>query len=118
MRVLVVEDHPAMRRIAELVLEEAEVDAEIVGDGEQAVIRARSGDYDLILMDLNLPGIDGFEAARRIIAGGEAPPIWGMSASQLSQDSERCGAAGMRGLLDKPLTAATLKLALSAAAGG
>jgi CheY-like chemotaxis protein len=118
MHVLVVEDHPIMRRVVQLMLDEAGVDGEIVGTGEEAVARVRADTFDVVFMDIGLPGIDGLEAAREIIADGHAPPIWGLTASRMEEELQRCCAAGMVGTLEKPLTAERLRGAVAACRPG
>lgn len=117
MRVLVVEDHPIMRRVVELVLGEAGVDGEIVTSGEEAVARVQACRFDVVFMDIGLPGIDGIEATQRIVAGGQAPPIWGLTASRRQEDVDRCLAAGMVGTVEKPLTVERLRDAVAALPG-
>ncbi len=117
MRVLVVEDHPIMGRVVERVLRQAGVEGTVAIDGEQAVALAGTTVFDVIFMDVQLPGIDGIEATRTIIAAGEAPPIWGLTASIGSDEHQRCIDAGMVGVLDKPLTVEKLTAAAGAPSG-
>ncbi len=117
MRVLVVEDHPIMARVVERVLGQAGVDGTVLSRGEQAVALAREIPFDLIFMDVQLPGIDGIEATQMIIDAGGAPPIWGLTASIGADEHQRCLDAGMVGVLEKPLTVEKLSAAAGAPSG-
>jgi CheY-like chemotaxis protein len=85
--------------------------ADFVGTGDAAVETTRRGRYDIILMDVTLPGIDGLEAARRIRALGPpagATPIVGISGRSHAGDEAAGRAAGMDDYLIKPLSPSTL----------
>ncbi len=114
-RVLVVDDHPANREVARLML--APTGAEIVEacDGIEAVEMCRLQAFDLILMDVRMPRMDGL-AATRAIRALDAPfgavPILAVTADAMPEDAERCLAAGMDGHLAKPITHTTLYAAI------
>ena len=112
--VLLVEDDAANRRIARLMLEELGFQPEEAINGIEAVERARSHTYDVILMDLQMPGLDGLETTRRIRAGrnGRRPVVIALTASVMQDDQKRCREAGMDGYLVKPLRLETLAEAL------
>ncbi|MEQ1685421.1 MAG: ATP-binding protein [Burkholderiaceae bacterium] len=106
-RVLVVEDNPVNALVTEALLLRSGVSVDLVADGMQAVARAASTHYDLILMDCQMPGMDGFEATARIRAaerasGANAVPILALTANALESDRERSLAAGMNEHLAKP----------------
>ena len=108
MRVLVAEDHPTNRTVISLILEPFGVDLTLVEDGRKAVEAAERGDYDLILMDLQMPVLDGLSAAREIraleaVRGRRHTPIVALSASALPEHIADAKAAGMDGHLAKPL---------------
>lgn len=105
-RVLVVEDNPASQMLVVEILKRLGCRAEAVGNGQEAVDVHRQVPYDLILMDCDMPVMDGFEATR-IIRALEPPgthvPIIAMTALALQGDAERCLAAGMDDFISKPL---------------
>jgi CheY-like chemotaxis protein len=104
-RVLLAEDNLVNQRIARRVLERAGYKVDVVGDGEEAVEAARTGRYDLVLMDCQMPGVDGLEAARRI-RKLEGPArdvaIVALTANEGADDPARCRQAGMDAFLVKP----------------
>ena len=108
--VLLVEDNDANRRVVELMIEELGLHADVAAGGLDAVEAARVRDYDVILMDVHMPGIDGLEASRRIRAerGESRPTIIALTANVIEGEEARCRAAGMDGYLSKPLRLETL----------
>jgi CheY-like chemotaxis protein len=112
--VLLVEDDTANRRIARLMLEELGFQADEAVNGIEAIERARTHAYDVILMDLQMPGLDGLETTRRIREGrnGRRPVVIALTASVMQDDQKRCREAGMDGYLVKPLRLETLAEAL------
>jgi PAS domain S-box-containing protein len=103
-RVLVAEDNPVNQQVVLGMLAALGYAAEAVADGQAAVERIAEGGYDLVLMDCQMPRMDGFAATREIRASGPAGlPVVALTASALKQDRERCLAAGMDGFLSKPL---------------
>jgi two-component system sensor histidine kinase/response regulator len=89
-------------------------------DGSQAVARARERDYDIILMDLQMPRLDGFEATRRIRADErrQRPRIIALTANVVQGEQGRCVEAGMDGYLSKPIRLDALDVALRSFAPG
>jgi CheY-like chemotaxis protein len=106
-RVLVAEDDPTSQEVARNLLEDAGLTFDMVGNGQQAVARARTGGYALILMDLKMPVLDGLEATRAIrrLPGMADIPIVAMTANAFDDDRDRCLAAGMNAHLAKPVEA-------------
>ena len=106
-RVLLAEDHPVNLELVELLLAEMGVQVDSVCDGEAAVQRARTGHYDLILLDIHMPRLDGLEACRAIrqLPDQSQVPIVAMTASAFDDDREACLAAGMNDFLGKPILA-------------
>lgn len=112
-RVLVVEDNRVNQTVAVRTLKKMGLDAEAANDGEEAVVRISEGIYDFVLMDVQMPKMDGLETTRVIRAREEAEdlprlPIIAMTAHALSGDRERCLAGGMDGYITKPVNIADL----------
>jgi PAS domain S-box-containing protein len=103
-RVLLVDDEPVNLAVAQFMLEDVGFVVDSASDGAQAVARASRTAYALILMDMQMPVVDGLEATRRIraLAGGRHTPIIAMTANAYEDDRRRCLAAGMDGFLVKP----------------
>jgi two-component system, sensor histidine kinase len=106
-RVLVAEDNPVNAIVAVAMLERSGLEVEVVEDGQQAVHRASEQAFDLILMDCQMPGMDGFEATRLIRAaeraiGSRATTIVALTANALPSDRQRSLVAGMNDHLAKP----------------
>ncbi|CAL95019.1 response regulator [Azoarcus olearius] len=111
-RVLLVEDNPINQQVATEFLRQAGLQVDLAGDGYEGVDRAVATAYDLILMDVQMPGMDGLEATRRIRARDSHTPIVAMTAHALDTDRERSRAAGMNGHLTKPIDPAELETTL------
>ena len=105
-RVLVVEDNPTNQMVAMGLLARLGFEAEIVADGQQAVEAVGRSEYATVLMDCNMPVMDGYAATAAIRhqeAEGEHVPIVAMTASAMAGDRERCLAAGMDDFVPKPV---------------
>jgi hypothetical protein len=105
-RILLVEDEPLNCEVAaELIKELVGLPIDVAADGEQALRQVQAIRYDLILMDLLMPGIDGLEVTRRIrqLPGYATTPIVAMTANAFAEDRQRCLAAGMNDHLAKPV---------------
>jgi len=107
--ILLAEDNLVNQKLASLLLEKSGHQVHVVGDGKQAVEAWNSGDFDLILMDVQMPIMDGFEATaeiRRIQSEtGRRTPIVAMTAHAMKGDRERCLEAGMDDYVTKPINA-------------
>jgi CheY-like chemotaxis protein len=114
-RVLVAEDNPVNQRVAVRMLERLGVGADVASDGREAIESFDRQPYDAILMDCQMPELDGFEATAAIRAReghGRCTPIIAMTASAMRGDRERCLAAGMDDYLAKPVTIESLRTVL------
>ena len=103
-RVLVVDDNRINREIAVELLRNVGLEAEEVGDGAMAVDRAIAEPFELVLVDLQMPGLDGLMVTERVrrMKSAEALPIVAMTASVTAEDRARCLAAGMNDHMAKP----------------
>ncbi len=115
--ILVAEDNPANQLVIRLLLEKAGFGCEIVGDGQAAIERLAQRNFDVVLMDCQMPRLDGYEATRRIRAGAEGVrspkvPIIALTAHAMASDREKCLAAGMNDYLTKPIRLEVLQQAL------
>jgi PAS domain S-box-containing protein len=111
-RVLLVEDNAINRTIAAYMLEKLGCTYEVAADGEQAVTAAVRGGFDLILMDCQMPVLDGYAATAQIRAAeaaGRRVPVVAMTANAMPEDREKCLAAGMDDHLPKPVTLTAMK---------
>ena len=115
LRVLVCEDDPVNQRVAVHMLNKLSHHVVAVANGTDAVAAAASEKFDVVLMDCQLPDIDGYEAARRIRAGGASAGarVVALTAAPLEEDRVHCREAGMEGFLAKPLSLLALSEALS-----
>jgi two-component system sensor histidine kinase/response regulator len=104
-RVLLAEDHEVNQRLVSKLLQHVGVQVEVVENGQLAVERVREEDYDLVLMDMQMPVLDGGGATLAIRALGPRGqlPIIAISASAMPEDRQRCRELGMNGFLAKPL---------------
>ena len=112
LRVLLAEDNRVNQRLAQRLLQKCGHDVALAGNGREVLAALESSDFDVALMDVQMPEMDGFEATAAIrekerIAGKHLPII-AMTAHAMSGDRERCLDAGMDGYLAKPLHAAEL----------
>jgi two-component system, sensor histidine kinase and response regulator len=101
--VLLVEDNSVNQRVAQLFLERAGCDVLLAADGSEALGALAEARVDLVLMDVQMPVMDGLEATRRIRAGGSRIPIVGLTANVLREQVEACREAGMDDVLAKPV---------------
>jgi signal transduction histidine kinase len=112
--ILVAEDNPVNQRVVLQQLARLGYRADLAADGQEAVARARAKAYDVILMDCQMPGMDGFAATEAILAeaGANPPAILALTAGLMREERARCKACGMAAVLEKPLRMETLGEAL------
>ncbi len=117
-RVLVAEDHPVNRRLIELMLVSLACEAIYVEDGQKAVEMFRSREFDLVLMDIQMPGLNGVEALNAIRSAEQASgrthtPVLALTANAMKHQVDAYRAAGFDGYLAKPFTLEGLLAAVS-----
>jgi len=122
LRVLLAEDNPINQRLAQVVLEKRGHRVVVVGNGQEALDALISAPFDLVLMDVQMPVLDGIEAAQRIrererVVGARRLPIVAMTANAMQGDRERCLDAGMDGYVSKPIRPDELFAQIAAALG-
>ncbi|WP_288108762.1 response regulator [Limnobacter sp.] len=113
-RVLLVEDHPVNQKVEKGILEKFGLQVEIAENGQQALDQLSDGDFDLVLMDCQMPVMDGLEATRRIRAEGSSVknrqiPVIALTAQFLKSDRIACLDAGMNDYMSKPFEPGKLK---------
>ena len=104
-RILLVDDEPINQMIACEMLEDVGLVVEVADDGAQAVAKALATPFDLILMDMQMPVLDGVSAAHQIREKKpeSATPIIALTANAFSEDRQKCLAAGMNDFVSKPV---------------
>jgi CheY-like chemotaxis protein len=124
LRILLAEDNPVNQKLAIRLLAQMGYSTDVAGNGLEAIAALERTPYDVILMDVQMPELDGLEATRRIRAadpaessGGAATGPWivAMTANALAGDRELCLAAGMNDYVSKPIRPAALAAALAVA---
>ncbi|UVM52269.1 MULTISPECIES: response regulator [unclassified Pseudomonas] len=103
-RILLVEDNPVNQLVAKGMLGKLGCEVSVAAHGAEALDQLEHSEFDLVLMDCNMPVMDGYEASRQIRRSGRWPqlPIVALTANAMSEERERCRAAGMSDYLAKP----------------
>ena len=107
LRVLVADDHPVNRRVIEMILGPTGVDVVSVENGAEAVDAALAAPFDVVLMDMQMPIMDGLEATRQIRAAG-GPPVVMVSANGLPEHLDAAFESGVVAFITKPISPAIL----------
>lgn len=113
-RVLVIDDNSVNRKLASALLERMGIVVETAEDGRAGLARIAEGDFDLVLMDVEMPEMDGIAATRALRASEAAQglgnlPVVALTANAMTEDRQRCNEAGMNGYVAKPIVVAQLK---------
>lgn len=101
--VLVVDDGDINRKLVRLALQKQGADVEVACDGQEGLTAALAGNFDLVLMDMQMPVMDGYAATRELRKLGCAAPIIALTANAMRGDMEKCLEAGCSGYLSKPI---------------
>ncbi len=108
-KVLLVEDHEVNRILVSSILDRWDIKSDWVENGKEAIEQVQKDKYDLILMDMQMPVMDGLEATRRIRRDLELEiPIIALTANVLKEDTKKCFDAGMNDFLSKPFKPSVL----------
>lgn len=108
-----VEDNPVNQAVAQALLSRMELSVTVVSDGEQAVEMMKAADFDLILMDIQMPVLDGYQATQQIRQFNTDIPIIALTAAAMVEDKQKALASGMNDHLSKPINLAKLQATLA-----
>lgn len=109
--ILMAEDNMVNQKLSKLLFKKLNMEIDMVANGEEAVERCKSGKYQLVFMDIQMPVMDGMEATRQIknLLGDDSPCIVALTANAMTGDREKYINCGMDDYLPKPLSLNTLK---------
>jgi PAS domain S-box-containing protein len=104
-RILLAEDEPINQEISQMLLEDVGLQVDLAENGQVAVEKAHSGRYALILMDMQMPVLNGLDSTRKIreLPGCQTTPILAMTANAFAENKEQCFKAGMNDFISKPV---------------
>lgn len=114
-RILIADDEPMNVKVLQRLLKHCGLSCEVAHDGVECVEKAETGNYDVILMDINMPNMDGVAATREIsrLLAPEGPKVIAVTASVSNAQRRVCDEAGFSGFIPKPVRLNTLKEVLS-----
>lgn len=118
MNVLIVDDGETNRQLVSVYLRKANVSFDTAENGQIAVDKVNSGNFDVVLMDMHMPVMDGFQATKTLRQQGHELPIIALTANAMVQDKKQCLDAGCSGFLSKPISRERLFTELSTAVTG
>lgn len=118
MHVLVVDDGETNVQLVSVYLRKANVSYETASNGKIAVDKVNSGDFDVVLMDMQMPVMDGFQATRLLREQGHTLPIIALTANAMAEDRKRCLDSGCSGFLTKPISRERLYKEITMAVSG
>ena len=107
-KVLVAEDNPSNQKLITILLQKMGLEVSIADDGQMAVDQCASNTFDLILMDMQMPNMNGYEATRQLRDQGLTTPIIAVTANAMMGDEEKCIEAGCDGYISKPINRSNL----------
>jgi len=114
-KILYAEDNPVNQRVTQLLLQKIGIECEIANNGQEAIEMYKTNQFDLILMDMQMPEVDGIESAKQIRKieqnNGVENPVFivAVTANTFSEDKQKCFNAGMNDFMSKPFKEAELK---------
>ena len=120
LHILIVEDNPVNQRVTGMLMEKLGCSCVLAENGRDAIQKLESQSFDLVLMDLMMPEMDGVETTRLIRSSGHAyanVPIIALTANVLPSTERTCWDAGMNDFMDKPITYARMKAVMDNWAG-
>lgn len=112
LRILLAEDNPTTQSLVSAIIEQMEFDLTIVDNGQAAVEFLEKEVVDLVLMDCQMPQMDGFKATAQLRAKGIETPVVALTANACEEDEEQCLAAGMNDFLSKPFRLSEMRAIL------
>ncbi len=113
LRVLLAEDSPDNQLIVSLMLKAAGAEVAVVDNGQAVLDQLQRQSYDVVLMDITMPVMDGFEAILRLRSEGNQVPVFALTAYSLDEERQKCLESGFTGHISKPIDRAALLESLS-----
>lgn len=107
-KILVAEDNLSNQKLIGILLQKMGHEVTIADDGQEAIQKAMSETFDLVLMDMQMPNVNGYDAARELRSKGYKTPIIALTANAMLGDKEKCLQAGCDSYLPKPIDRAKL----------